>query len=84
MRSHSMLAAVLCLCLAPGWSHAQTEEIQRQIETRLWFQRLYQSFGIGGLPPLVVILTLLAVVLALAAAVWLWRSRRQASKEETS
>ena len=65
-------AALLCL-LCPAALHAQTAEIQEEIETRLWWQRLWQSFGIAGIPPLVVVLTLLAVV----AAGLLWRSRRK-------
>ena len=56
---------------------AQTEEIQREIETRLWWQRLWNSFGVGGLPPWVVLLTALAALLAIVAAVWLWRTRRK-------
>jgi len=84
MRFRSTFLAVLTLCLAPAISRAQTEEIQQEIERRLWFQRLYQSFGVAGLPPIVVILTLLAVLLAVAAAFWLWRSRRRSPPQENS
>jgi hypothetical protein len=56
---------------------AQTEEIEREIETRLWFQRFLQHFEIAGIPPLVTLLSLLALVLAIIAALWLWRSRRR-------
>jgi hypothetical protein len=83
MRSRPLLAAV-CLCLAPAPARAQTEEIQQEVETRLWFERLYQSFGIAGLPPLVGILTLLAALIAVAAAIWLWRSRRRPPPEDKS
>ena len=57
---------------------AQTQEIQREVETRLWIERVYESLGVAGLPPWVVLLTLLSALLAIVAAVWLWRGRRKA------
>jgi hypothetical protein len=56
---------------------AQTVEIQEEVTTRLWFQRLLQHFEIAGIPPWVTLLSLLALILAAVAAVWLWRSRRR-------
>jgi hypothetical protein len=78
MSFRSLLASVLGLCLlASGELYAQTEEIQQQIETKLWILRVYQSFGVAGLPPGAVLLTLAAVVLAIGAGVWLWLARRK-------
>lgn len=56
---------------------AQTAEIERQIQTRLWYQRLYESFGVAGLPPAAVLLTLAAILASAVAAIWLWRARRR-------
>ena len=81
--SHAPLTLVqpvlaLGLLLAPAAAHAQTEGIQRETEARLWFHRVLERIEAWtGMPPLVALFTLLALVLSLAAGLWLWRSRRK-------
>jgi hypothetical protein len=71
-----VLAAILLL--TPARVQAQTQEIQDEIDRKLWFQkRLAQIEAITGLPPLVALTTLLVVLLAIMAAIWLWISRRK-------
>jgi hypothetical protein len=77
MRARPLLASALGLLLAPGAAYAQTPEMQREVEAKLWVQRALEWLqGATGGSALVVILTLLAVALTLLVVVWLWRSRR--------
>jgi hypothetical protein len=70
--------SVLGLLLAPARVHAQTEEIQREVERTLWYARLWQSIeDATGVPPLIALLTLLALALSVAAAIWLWSRHRK-------
>jgi hypothetical protein len=73
-----MLASALGFLMAPGIAFAQTEGVQREVEIRLWIQRMLAKIqSATGAPPLVSALTLLAVaVTLLVACVWLWRARR--------
>jgi hypothetical protein len=78
MYSRLLPIPVLGLLLAPATVHAQTEEIQREVETSLWFARLWQSIETAtGVPPLIALLTLLVLMLSLAAAIWLWYRHRR-------
>jgi hypothetical protein len=79
MRLQRLLASVPALLLAPAAAQAQTEEIQQEVETKLWIQFVLTKIqDATGAPPLVSILTLVALVVALVASVWLllaWRKR---------
>jgi ABC-type uncharacterized transport system permease subunit len=78
MRLRLMLVSILGLFLAPlGAIRAQTAEIHYEVETKLWFLRVLQRIEDAGFPPLVLLLVLIALILAVVAAVWLWRSRRK-------
>src|SRR5262245_30573181 len=82
VRSRQLLASALALLLLPIPTSAQTAEVQREVETRLWFMRaLAWVEEATGVPPHVALLTLLALALGLAAAVWLWRARRKDGTE---
>ena len=72
MRYQRMLGSVLGVLLAPAFVHAQTEQIQREIETKLWIWRIFGRIEAAtGAPPLVSSIVLLAIGLALVTAVWL-------------
>jgi hypothetical protein len=73
-----MLASALGFLLAPSTAHAQTEGIQREVEVRLWIQRVLARVQVAtGAPPLVSSLILIALAVALlAACLWLWMARR--------
>ena len=60
-----------------GVLFAQTEDIQREVETQLWILRVYEFFGIVGIPPYLVLLMLLAAIVVVMAGVWLWVARRR-------
>jgi hypothetical protein len=56
---------------------AQTEEIQREIETKLWLQRGWEWLGsVTGMPPWAALLTLLTLILCVGALAWLLRRKR--------
>jgi hypothetical protein len=78
MRPLPILASALGFLLGPGTAHAQTEGIQREVEVRLWIQRLLaKAQAATGAPPLVSGLTLIALAVALlVACLWLWMARR--------
>jgi hypothetical protein len=80
-----MLASALGFLLAPGTAHAQTEGIQRDVEVRLWIQRVLAKVQAAtGAPPLVSGLTLIALAVALqVACVWLWRVRRKRATRQS-
>jgi hypothetical protein len=68
--------------MIPGMAHAQNEEIQQEVETKLWISRVLARIeAITGAAPLVSVLTLLGLVLALVAAVWLWKVSRKRRRE---
>jgi hypothetical protein len=72
------LPAALCLLLAPLAAHAQTPEIQREVDDLLWRVRWMDWIeATTGLPPVVALLTLLVLVLAAVAGAWLWFTRRK-------
>ena len=78
MRPRLTLASALGFPLAPGLVHAQTVEIQREVEVTLWLRWLLARVEAAtGAPPFVSVLALVALVLALVALVRLWRSRRK-------
>src|SRR5262249_45561456 len=82
MRLHLMLAVAIGL-LAPSLVYAQTEEIQREVEVRLWIQRLLARFQTAtGVPPVVsVVFVLTMLVMLLVVCIWLWRTRRNRATE---
>jgi hypothetical protein len=70
--------ALPCLLALAGPVYAQTAEIQREVEQKLWLLRVLARIEAAtGAPAAVVIGTLLALVLALVTAVWLWYARRK-------
>ena len=73
---HSGLASSF-LILPASALHAQTVEIQRQIETKLWFNRLLNRLDEMGVPPTAFYIGVIVVVLLLVAAVWRWKSRKR-------
>jgi hypothetical protein len=79
MRPQRILATAFGLLLAQGPAHAQTEEVQREVEAKLWIQRVFEKIeAVTGATPLVSVLTLLALALALVASIWLrqaWRKK---------
>jgi hypothetical protein len=78
MRNVLMLFAALGLMLVPAVAQAQTEEIQQQIDRRLWYLRLLAWIeATTGAPPAVSIAVLVGLVIAIVAGVWLWLSRRR-------
>src|SRR5262249_35363028 len=78
VRLRRALALALGFLLAPGVAYAQTEVIEREVEAKLWIQRFFEGIGAAtGTPPLVPVLALTALLLALAAAFWLWRARER-------
>ncbi len=83
MKLQLMLAPVLGFLLAPGAAHAQTEEIQREVEAKLWIQRVLTKIqNATGASPLVSSLILIAIAVALlAASIWLWKVRRKRATE---
>ena len=73
-----LLAIALVLFGHDSPLQAQTTEIQRQVETRLWFQRWLVRLQDGELLP---VAFTIAIVLALAAMGWgLWRWRRSRAR----
>jgi hypothetical protein len=78
-----MLASALGILLAPAVAYAQTEEIQREVEAKLWIQRVLTKIqNATGAPPLVSSLFLIALAVALlVASIWLWRARRKRATE---
>lgn len=82
MRPRQLLASALALLLFPLVAPAQTAEIQREVETKLWFRRaLGWVEETTGAPPAVAIPTLITLALALLAVAWLWRARRKDEPE---
>jgi hypothetical protein len=78
MRPRLRLASALGFLLAPGIAHAQTVEIQQEVEAKLWIRWVLARIEAAtGAPPFVSILALVAIVITLVASVWLWRSRRK-------
>jgi hypothetical protein len=85
MRLQLLLASALGFLLAPGTVQAQTEEIQREIETKLWILRILARIEAAtGAPPVVSLLTLLTLILALVAAVWLALRRKRTDSSPPS
>jgi hypothetical protein len=82
MRPLLMLASALGFLLAPGTAYAQTVEIQREVEAKLWIQRVLARIQTTtGAPPLVSSLVLIALAVALlAACVWLWARRKRSTE----
>ncbi len=78
MRPRLMTASALGFLLAPGTALAQTVEIQREVDAKLWLRWvLARVEAATGAPPFVSVLALVAVGSALLASVWLWQSRRK-------
>jgi hypothetical protein len=78
MRLQLLLASFVGCLLAAGVAHAQTEEIQQEVEVNLWIHRMFDRIeAVTGATPLVLVLTLLTLVLALVASLWLWRASRK-------
>ena len=78
MRLQRTFALALGFLLAPGAVQAQTEEIQRKVETRLWILRVLARIeSATGAPPFVSVLTLVALGIALVAAFWLGKASRK-------
>jgi hypothetical protein len=78
MRPRLMLASALGFLLAPGGVHAQTVEIQQEVEAKLWIRWVLARIEAAtGAPPFVSLLALVAIVITLVASVWLWKSRRK-------
>jgi LPXTG-motif cell wall-anchored protein len=79
MRPQFLLVLDVGFLLAAGGVYAQTEGIQREVETRLWIQRALAWIEKGtGASPLVSILTLLiALAISLGLLAWLWKKRRK-------
>ena len=72
-------ASALCLLVLPTLVYGQTAEIQRQVETKLWFLRVLEWIeAVMGVPPAVALSTLFGILLALVAAVWWWLARPEA------
>ncbi len=79
-QAHQFWAAA-CILAMPAAGRAQTEEVQREVDALLWRLRLWRAIeDATGLPPLVALLTLLALVAALAAGVWLAVISRRRAK----
>jgi hypothetical protein len=78
-----MFAFALGILLAPAAVYAQTEEIQRELEAKLWIQRVLTRLQTAtGAPPLVSSLILIGLAFALlVAGLWLWRARRKRATE---
>ena len=83
MRLQLILASSLGLLLAPGVAYAQTEEIQQEVEVKLWIQRVLTKVqGTTGAPPFVAIsLFIIVVATLLVACIWLWRTRRHSASK---
>jgi hypothetical protein len=78
MRLNLLPASAFGLLVATGASRAQSAQIEREVEARLWLRRaLARVEAATGATPLVACLALLAVALALAATLWLWRNWRK-------
>jgi len=73
----SVRHAALSLLLLPAVAHGQTEEVQRDVDRRLWLLWAWEGPGLAtGLPAGAARLMILGVGVALAAAAWLYRSWR--------
>ena len=82
MRLHRMFASLLGLLMVPAAARCQTEEVQHEIETQLWVLRVLAKLeSATGAPPLVVVLTLIALMVALVVVVWLWKASRKSTAE---
>jgi hypothetical protein len=80
MRLHLILASAFGFLVAPGVAYAQTEEIQRKVEAKLWIQRVLTKLeGATGAPPLVSIMTSITLIFFLVVSVWLWKAYRKRS-----
>lgn len=78
MRFRLALASALSLFLLPASVHAQTVEIQREVEAKLWIQRVLARIQAAtGSPPVVSIVILVALAIVVAASIWRWRARRR-------
>jgi hypothetical protein len=78
MRFCRRAALFLILVLAPTAAlQAQTTEIQEEVGIKLWLQRLLQTLGADGEPPVLLLLALAVGALVLFGALWLWKSRRK-------
>jgi hypothetical protein len=72
------LAPALSLLLAPAAAHAQTVEIQREVQTKLWLRwTLERIEAAAGALPVFSILTFIALVILITASIWFWRARRR-------
>jgi hypothetical protein len=82
MRLWLILASTLGLLLAPAAAHAQTVEIQREVQAKLWLRWALERIQVATGAVLVVwILTLIALVILITASIWFWRARRKNSTQ---
>ena len=66
----------------PRFVYAQTEQIQRGVETKLWIQRVLSLFRSDtDTAPIAVTVTVVALVLFVGVSIWLWRRRRKREDE---
>jgi hypothetical protein len=74
-----ILASVPGLLPVPVAVYAQTEEIQREVEAKLWIQRVLSKIQYAtGAPPVVSSVFLIALAVALlGTCLWLWRLWRK-------
>jgi hypothetical protein len=78
MRLRLTLASAVGLFLLPAAAHAQTVDIQREVEAKLWIQRVLARIQVAtGAPPVVSIMILVALAIVIAASIWRWQSRRR-------
>jgi ABC-type uncharacterized transport system involved in gliding motility auxiliary subunit len=79
MRVSLMFTMPFAILLTPlAALHAQTEGVQKQVEVKLWFWRVFQRIeDAAGVPPIVTLFVLPVLFLASAVAAWLWYSRKK-------
>jgi hypothetical protein len=77
IRFRTPWVSVLSLLLLPNSGFAQTAEIQREVEARLWYERfLLWIEATTGLQPAVALGAMIALVLSLLVLLW-WYARRK-------
>jgi hypothetical protein len=78
MRFRLTLASAVGLFLLPAAAQAQTVEIQREVEAKLWIQRVLARIQAAtGSPPVASIVILVALAIVVAASIWRWQARRR-------